>query len=440
MKNFCALLIVVLLSANCHWAVAQETLSPERSGLGDLPPAAALEDDSPSALADDADWDAGGGAEIMPEPLIEGEDGELFEGSILGEPMQMLCPAYFESSGTWLQRGYWYTEVDYAFLNRGWDRKGLLLAFETTTGSVPSDLFAGGRGPVVGTNELRIRGERPGAEGLGRVKLGRFLFRDTANRDHMTEVSYFGGGNWAQSASLQAATPGGLEFTDYIDRVNPSFDGARGLSFDYQSEMNTAEWNYVVKQRMQRDQLVMQPTGQWVRKATPTKTWSYLAGLRYLNHRETLGLDATEVPVSASLDENGFYRIATENNMLGTQAGVSWAHETARWSIGATGKAGAYWNRIDLNSQFQVGETTVLNSGVTNSEEDDLSFIGEFQLQGKWHLRPNLSLRAGMEIMFVDSIALAPFQLNFIPGGFTPIAASGDSVYIGTSLGVESYW
>jgi hypothetical protein len=59
---------------------------------------------------------------------------------------------------------------------------------------------------------------------------------------------------------------------------------------------------------------------------------------------------------------------------------------------------------------------------------------------GKWHLRPNLSLRAGFELLFTDSIALAPFQVNFIPGGFTPIAASGDSVFMGSVFGVESYW
>jgi hypothetical protein len=30
--------------------------------------------------------------------------------------------------------------------------------------------------------------------------------------------------------------------------------------------------------------------------------------------------------------------------------------------------------------------------------------------------------------------------VNFIPGGYPQIAASGDSVYMGTSFGLESYW
>jgi hypothetical protein len=193
---------------------------------------------------------------------------------------------------------------------------------------------------------------------------------------------------------------------------------------------------------MHRDQMVLEPSGEWIRKATPSKTYSFLTGVRYLNHREELDIAATDVQVQGTpvVREDGFYRVRTSNNMLGGQLGGSWQHETSRWSLGVVGKAGPMWNRIDLNSQFAVGETTILNSGTTNSEEDDLSFVGEFQVLGKWHLRPNVSLRAGFELMFVDSIALAPFQVNFVPGGFQQIAASGDSVYMGSSFGIESYW
>ena len=86
-----------------------------------------------------------------------------------------------------------------------------------------------------------------------------------------------------------------------------------------------------------------------------------------------------------------------------------------------------------------VGE--ILGDAIeTDSTEDNLSFVGEASLMGKWHLRPNISLRAGLEILYVESIALAPFQVNFIPGGYSAIASGGDSVYMGGSFGVESYW
>jgi hypothetical protein len=450
-KKISALLGLVLLASAATHAAGQEASAGARESggaresaggresAGDLPPALNMPE------ADAASDGDGGSLEPIAETLPPGQTGEdAFGGSILGEPMKLLqaCPSYFESSGTWLERGFWYAEMDYLFLNRGWDRKGLRLAFESTNlqqnvnAAVPE-------GPVLGINELRIRGERPGAEGVGRLTLGRFLFRDASNRDHLMEASWLGGGEWSQEGSLQASTTPGLDVSDFIDRVNRSFDGARTMNFQYDSELNTAELNYKVKARMHRDQMVMQPSGEWVRKATPTRTYSYLAGIRYLNHREELDIGATDIQVQAATTaprEDGFYDIHTENNMLGTQLGGSWEYETARWSLGIFAKGGPMWNRIDLNSRFQVGEENIINSGVTNSEEDDLSFAGEVLLLTKWHLRPNVSIRAGLELFFVDSIALAPHQINFVPGGFEQIAASGDSVYLGTSFGVESYW
>jgi hypothetical protein len=441
-KNISALLSLVLLAAMAPGAAAQQAQGGLRESAGDLPPALDMREDE-SLSPSPAGESVGGALEPIAEPIDAGDLESPLDGSILGEPLKMLhgCPSYFESTGTWLERGFWYAEMDYLFLNRGWDRKGLRLAFEATQGSVPDGQFL--NAPVVGVNELRIRGERPGAEGVGRLTLGRFLFRDASNRDHSMEASWLGGGEWSQSGNLEAATTAGLDVSDFIDRVNPSFDGARGMAFSYDSEMNTVEVNYLVKQRMHRDQMVMQPSGEWVRKATPTKTYSYLAGLRYANHRENLDWTATDVQVRTTptaLREDGFYEVMTENNMLGTQLGISWSHETARWSMTAAFKGGPMWNRMDLNSEFQVGETVITNSGVTNSREDDLSFFGEGQLMAKWHLRPNVSLRAGLELVFIDSIALVPHQINFVPGGFSQIAGSGDSVYMGTSFGLESYW
>jgi Putative beta barrel porin-7 (BBP7) len=437
-KNISALLGLLLVAAAAAQTVGQEA----SSGLmapGDLPPALSADATESLPMAGD---DAA--LEPIAESIAAGDPDSPLDGSILGEPMKLLqgCSPYFESSGTWLERGFWYAEMDYLFLNRGWDRKGLRLAFEATQGTVPDGQFI--NAPVVGVNELRIRGERPGAEGVGRLTLGRFMFRDSNNRDHSVEASWTGGGEWSQSGNITAATTAGLDVSDFIDRVNRSFDGARSMDFSYDTEMNTVEANYVVKQRMKRDQMVMQPSGAWVRKATPTRTFSYLAGLRYVNHREFLDWNAQDITVrttpAPALLEDGTYDIHTESNMFGTQFGGSIARETARWSLALTAKGGPMWNRIDVNSRFQVGESVIVNSGQTNSTEDDLAFYGEAQLLGKWHLRPNVSLRAGLELLFIDSIALAPHQVNFIPGGYEQIATSGDNVYMGTSFGIESYW
>ena len=435
MKIFKPLLLSLLLAPASHGAFAQEMLSgPFTGDAGDLPPAIELGSEGgfskPSSGTLDEHMEA-------LEPIAAGEESQGFDGSIIGEPMQLLeqCSPYFESSGTWLRRGFWYTEVDYMALNRGWERKGLVLANEERIAqSNPLGQ------PFVVQNVLNIGGEKPGMDGVGRVKLGRFLFRDARNRDHSLEAAWTGGGSWQQAVSLDAATTAGLQVSNFIDRVNESFDGARSMNYAYDSEMNSGELNYIVKGRMGRDQLQLQPNGTWVRAANPTKTYSYLAGLRFVDVSESLNWNAEEIPISNVLNESGFYKVDTENRLLGTQIGGSMGYETARWSITATAKGGGFWNRMHLKSEFEVGETTVLNSGSTDSTEDNLSFVGEASLMGKWHLRPNISLRAGMEILYVESIALAPFQVNFIPGGYSAIASGGDSVYMGGSFGVESYW
>lgn len=434
MKIINPLLLALTLALAGRGATAQETLSGPLTGdAGDLPPAAGTEDAYGDELLPSV-VDEGSG-DIEPIPV--GEESEGFDGSILGEPMQLLeqCAPYFESSGTWLQRGFWYTEVDYLALNRGWERKGLTLANEERV--VNTNPI--GQSYIV-QNVLNIGGQKPGMDGVGRVKLGRFLFRDARNRDHLLEASWMGGGSWQQAVSLDAATTAGLQVSNFIDRVNESFDGARSMNYAYDSEMNSGELNYTVRQRMSRDQLQLQPNGTWVRAANPTKTASFLAGVRVIDVSESLAWNATEIPISASLNESGFYLVDAENRMLGTQLGGSYGYETARWSITASAKGGGYWNRMHLKSSFQVGETTILNSGETDSTEDNLSFVGETNLIAKWHLRPNISIRAGMELLYIESIALAPFQVNFIPGGYSAIAAGGDSIYMGGSFGVESYW
>jgi len=422
------LLLGLTLALASRGATAQEALSGPLTGdAADLPPAIDLHEE-PSY--------SGGSVDDL-EPIAAGEESPGFDGSIIGEPMQLLeqCAPYFESSGTWLQRGFWFTEVDYMALNRSWERKGLVLANEEQVAqSNPLGQ------PYIVQNVLDVNGKKPGMDGVGRVKLGRFLFRDSRNRDHVLEGIWMGGGNWQQSASLNAATTAGLQVSNFIDRVNESFDGARSMDFSYGSEMNSGEVNYTVRQRMSRDQLQLQPNGTWVRAANPTKTYSYLAGLRFININESLDWNANEIPISSTLRESGFYEVETDNRMLGGQVGGSFGYETARWSLTTTAKAGGYWNRMHMTSAFQVGETTILNSGETDSTQDNLSFVGEAGLMAKWHLRPNISLRAGLDVLLIESIAVAPFQMNFIPGGYSPIASGSDSVYMGGSFGIESYW
>ncbi|HMP07063.1 MAG TPA: BBP7 family outer membrane beta-barrel protein [Lacipirellulaceae bacterium] len=426
MNKLLALLLTPLLIAIASGASAQELLSPPL-GAGDLPPTVDLMGET----VDDAE---------LVDPARRGTAQGLYDEHCLDAMSgEAHCPSLFESSGTWLRRGFWYAEGDYLLMNKSWDRKGLPFAFEGGVSSSPGQQFGvPGFGPVLAINSLTIDGSKPGADGLLRVTLGRFLFRDENKRDHNAEISYYGGGQWKQSSRIDAAPLGGIQGNDLIHRVNPSFDGASSMGFAYDTGYDSVEANYTVRSRMGRDQMVLHPNGQWIRTANKSQTYAFLAGLRYVNLTELLTIDAERNPTNPA-SEGGNYFVSTDNDMFGGQLGFSVTHETARWSIGMTAKGGSFWNRMNLDSRFTAGPAGALSTGVTDSTEDNLSFVVEFQVLGKWHLRPNLSLRAGFEILFIDSVALAPHQVNFVPGGYAPIADDGDIFAIGSSFGIEAY-
>ena len=370
------------------------------------------------------------------EPIAEGEEYSIFD----------LEPALLESSGSWLRRGFWYTEVDAVILNREINKHTHIPLMHQTTFASQSPLTGRIRGV---NNLLAISGSKPDVETMPRIKLGRFLFRDSQNRDHTAEFTWFGGGQWAQQGAItsSASALGPLTVPSALGGANASFSGANSSEFDYASRFNSFELNYHLKRRLHRDQMIMQPDGEWVRAATPTWTRTFLAGLRYFELDENLAWDALGVPdLINGGTVDGHYRVRTENDLFGMQTGASLSYETARWSFGVLGKTGIYLDQMFLDSSFN--NTNRLTSGGTNSHNDAVSFLSEVRLQGKWHLRTNFSFRAGAELLYVKSVALAPYQVNFIPGDYPTISttlgttsnAEQYSFYMGFSAGFEGYW
>lgn len=336
-------------------------------------------------------------------------------------------PALLESTGTWLRRGFWFAEVDAVLLNRRFDRNGVLLMQRGPTNQAP----------VFFPHEIMgVDGSRPGVEGAPRVKVGRFMFRDESNRDHNLEFVAFGGGNWSQDGAITSDI---LFVPSQLKGTNEAFDGATDSQYAYDSWFESFELNYHVKQRMLKDRMELEPTGQWVRRAQPSRTRSFLAGLRYFNLDEHLNWQAFGIPDfnNDNIDEKGVYDIQTSNHMFGTQMGLSQSFETARWSLGAYLKGGMYLNVVHLESEFDITNAV---SGQTDLEGDTLSWIGEASFIGKYHVTPNFSVRAGFEIMHITSTALAAQQIDFNPGGSPYIGMGKDNVYLGGSIGFEGYW
>jgi hypothetical protein len=378
----------------------------------------------------DESWESGDSIELL-EPYVS-DDYQMFQGNEAG----------LESTGTWIRRGFWYAEVDAVIFNRKFSRDGVVLIGQQVGRSTsPFGGFV--------DNQMRLNGTKPGAHGVPRLTLGRFLFRDHYNRDHVGEFTIYGGGEWTQESRLDV-NPNNALGTDFlivpatVDGGNDSFDFAKSSQFRYDHRFNSFELNYHVKDRMGRDHMEMEPSGHWVRRAGPSVSRSLLAGIRFFELNEDFLWTASDIDVGndGTNDGDGSVKIHTDNDLIGTQLGVSWMYETARWSGGVRAKGGVYLNVLDIRTGSVIPNATdtVVSDSALDGEE--MSFIGEAAFIGKWHLRPNFSLRAGFETMLVTSTALAPAQGRnaFLPSGPSSIASSGDSVYLGASIGFEGYW
>jgi hypothetical protein len=345
-------------------------------------------------------------------------------------------PAPVESSGTWLRRGFWYAEADAVVWNRHWNRDNMWMAAGDP--DVNSPLFFFQFQGLINTNRLLIlEGAHPGEDTSVRVTLGHFLFRDQRNRDHTVEFTAFAGGDWEQNRVITSLNPFGLFVPFTIDGGNRSFDGSSRQSVDYSSHYNSFELNYRLKQRMTRDQLVMDPDGNWHRAASPGWNFDYLAGLRMIEMRDILNWFAQDIFI---LGSDGAYFIRTDNDMFGLQLGVGCTFESSRWSAGMLAKGGVYVNdalaRTTLNF---TDEDDVDDDFDLRLTEDELSMVMEVRVGAKWHLTPNFSLRGAYELMYLTSMALAPNQANFIPD-YATLNTSQDPFYHGASFGFEAYW
>ncbi|MCH7750617.1 MAG: BBP7 family outer membrane beta-barrel protein [Planctomycetes bacterium] len=418
----------------------------------------------------------------MPEPVLEGDqqgdddyDRQGGEGYVTtphadswesGDYTEQLEPYFsddyqmfqcdepvLESTGTWIRRGFWYAEVDAVIFKRDFNLDPIALIGQPVGISIgPPPLFI----QSVVQNQMVIDGNKSATEAVPRFTLGRFLFRDHHNRDHVGELTIYGGGEWTRQSQLDANPNNNLANDPRffsrtlivpveVDAGNISFDGATSSQFRYDSRFNSFELNYHVKERMGRDHMEMEPSGHWVRRAGPSVSRSLLAGIRFFDLNEDLAWGASGIDIDnnpATPAEVGDVRIHTDNDMIGTQLGFTWFYETARWSGGIRAKSGMYLNIIDVRINSVIPTPT--NPVVTNSalEADEMSFIVETALIGKWHLRPNFSLRAGLDLLFVTSTALVPGQLtgSFLPSGPTSVVSNTDSVYLGGSIGFEGYW
>jgi putative beta barrel porin BBP7 len=183
---------------------------------------------------------------------------------------------------------------------------------------------------------------------------------------------------------------------------------------------------------------------------SPRISGTLLAGFRYTKVNEDFEFDSLGSPNTFTVSNPAFeYRTDAVNNLSGFQAGGDgWISLTQGLRLGAEGKAGIYDNHYNLQSSILEGNVGSLSNVITPDkfDGDKVAFIGEASVDLVADITPSISLRAGYEVLFLDSLVLAGDNFNQTSpfgnqGTRVPFVDNdGKLFYSGAHAGVEYTW
>jgi hypothetical protein len=208
-------------------------------------------------------------------------------------------------------------------------------------------------------------------------------------------------------------------------------------SISMESDLQTAEMNY---------------RRYWV-GFSPKISGTLLGGFRYTQldeqfHFQTQGLSALGAVESAD------YSVTTRNALAGFQTGGDvWLHVTQGVRIGAEGKVGIFNNRVKLKNYMAStppidSEPEEFPAVAEVFRHNQVAFLTEASVDIVFDVLPSWSLRAGYEVLYMNSIALAgenfntgsPYGLQNQVPRMPYIADQGHTLYQGAHAGLEYIW
>jgi hypothetical protein len=409
---------------------------------------------------------AAGGAPAKVMPAHGGAEEELAIDSGLWEGAQIGPGCALCGRGANVPPADWYMEQEVRVLGRnGPENQGVAFHFSEQTSN------------VIGTEVLNTVDAAGGISGIWGMTIGHYFARDTQNRDHFVEFSFWGGNNWSDSAFASGGrlsvfnTAGqktsdhgnlysGFATTQVLNSLNnpvevlngvimPGFDQADHQSIEYRSASSNFEINGRIVPRDREDRLVLHPNGKWRRECEPGRYISYLYGVRYFQLNETFnfhGESRTNIydPESGSLIDTfqqvGDYGIVTHNVLLGAQVGADMTFRRCGWDWGFNGKIGPFVNFCDQESSI----TSVSSQSATPVyfrtlawSKHSASLVAETGFHTRYQFRPNLIGHASYDFMFVTGLAMAPNQLQFNAHPDNVIDTGGFLFMHGVTFGLE---
>lgn len=289
--------------------------------------------------------------------------------------------------------------------------------------------------------------------------VGHYLGRDTDNRDHFVEFTYWGMNTWLarRQVNATATLTDSFSFPDPVTYGNlfTPFDASIGgfnradeHYISYRSDIHNFELNARIRPRGRGDRMVLYPNGRWHRERQNGQFMSFLFGLRGASVDEVFGLfgRGTILYGAVSNDVSGDYVIRSHNDMFGVQVGADLMFQSRLLSWGVRCKAAPMINYCDQSSRVVTNAAAgdpyvavdVDESRV--AEKHDLALLGEVGVSASYKIRPHMVLHLAYDFIWITGVAMAPEQLDF---GTTPTLRLNDNghlFYHGLSAGLECTW
>ncbi len=343
-------------------------------------------------------------------------------------------------SGGYRQPDEWYIEHGIRVWHHGGPTFDIPLSFR---GAVAP-------GNAVMTNRARELSASPGYH----FRLGKYLGRSAENRDHFVEFTFNGFHEFTSRSAVRGerVTVDGLEGLEFGNLLTPLIlsvpGGVPGLDrADFhearqRSRLNEFDLSFRLVPRGRPDRLVMLPNGRWQRQCQDGVYHNLAYGLRWISLDQRFGLFGEGQ--TDTVDTRGSYVIDTHNDMLGFHFGSELVDRHCRWNWGFRWRVTPMVNFAGQGSRITSSGDPVLGVGpfdsyryrsrTTVSAFIDLGFMAEYQL------RPNLTARAGYDIMWGFGLAVAGEQFDFDPARPAQLRTDATLFFQGLTASLDWHW
>lgn len=404
-------------------------LAPAETDTAAESPAEAMPSPSEAIIADEPL------AEAVPsaEPQMLEVSSRAFDGMLMDEFGVDEMP-FEASSGRWFWNGGWYVGGESLWMDRSRNNRVDIVQDVAPNPSVPGTLSL-----ITYTTMAQPFNVAPGA----RATIGKSLGRDYLDRDRFVEFIYYGGMSYDDSDGWNARAGGSL--VTPLNYNAPGFNGASAYATSYTSDFNSWEWNYKLRRRLGRDQLVMSPGGTWTRHAERGWLPALIVGTRLATVNEDFRLTSSQAGVPSSTF-GGNYVINASNWLLGLNLGGELISQNEFYYWGLRGRAApalsfASTNQsaFGVNTQVQPGAATTISFS-DQATRTGAGFIGDLTLLAGWQIKPNFSLQVGYDFLWVAGMATASRQFNLDNRDNNAIDVGGQTFYNGVSFGFNGSW